>query len=104
MPTDLSTLLIFLAGGTAAAGLAPLLEKSENFKALDSQVKVALVIALNTIISVAALAAIEFVPKETVDALNPFVAVGLNAFYIGVNQFAYLVSKKSDDKPVETVK
>lgn len=92
-PTDLTSLLVFLGGGALAASLAPLLNNIAEFKALPSQAKVVIVVFLNTVIAVTAMALQQFLPKETVSALNPYFAVGLNAIYLGINQLAYVLSK-----------
>lgn len=95
-PNDLSSLLVFLAGGALAGLLAPLLNNLASFKALPSQGKVVIVVFLNTVIAIAAMAAQQLLPKETINALNPYFAVGLNAVYLGVNQLTYLLTKPAE--------
>lgn len=97
-PTDLSSLLVFLAGGALAGLIAPALNNLQAFKELPSQAKVVIVVFLNTVIAVTAMAVQQFLPKETVAALNPYFAVGLNAIYLGINQLAYLLTKPENVK------
>jgi len=92
-PTDLTSLLVFLAGGAAAGLLSPFLESIAEFKALPAQTKVVIVVFLNTVLAVIALAVVQLVPKETITLFNPYFSVALNAIYIGINQLAYLFSK-----------
>lgn len=96
-PNDLTSLLIYLAGGALAGIIAPILNKVDAFKDLPSQAKVVIVVFLNTAIAVSALALQQLVPKETIALLNPYFAIGLNAFYLGINQLTYLLTKPEAD-------
>ncbi len=97
LPTDLTSLLVYLAGGVLAGAIAPLLNNLDAFKVLPSQAKVVIVVFLNTVIAVGAMALQQFLPKETVAQLNPFFAVALNSIYLGFNQLMYLLSKPADE-------
>jgi len=86
----MSEFLLWLVGGGCVIATSWVLEQVEWFQNLEASQKRYLQFGVSALVGLAALAVSQYVPKEVLDALEPYFAVLSTVFYaIFLNQTAH---------------